>query len=108
MLVFYNRLEALTGFLEPLINIFENINDVIQPSINSFREFLKDTINIDCSGKKLPSCIESFLKKNYNLYKLLPEFIQKDVKTDLNLFLNVYDLFIHFSPLILVLIIVFF
>ena len=108
MLIFYNSSEALIEFLNYLIIIFENINDVTQPYINSFREFLKDTINLDRSGKKLSLYIEIFLKKNYNFHKLLPEFIQKDVKNNFNLLLHVYDLIIHFSPLILVLLLVFF
>jgi len=65
------------------------------------REFLKDIFKVDIDKKKLPPYIEGLVSENYNFYKLLPESIQKGVKSDFNLFFIIYDLLIHFSPLIL-------
>jgi len=65
------------------------------------REFLKDIFKVDIDKKKLPPYIEGLVSENYNFYKLLPESIQKDVKSDFNLFFIIYDLLIHFSLLIL-------
>ena len=55
VLIFYNFSKVLEGLLDPLINFFENIGDVVHPLINSFKGFLEYVLNIDRSGKKLPS-----------------------------------------------------
>ena len=87
--------------LNPLIVFIEDTNVPAQELISMLREFLKDIFKVDIDKKKLPPYIEGLVSENYNFYKLLPESIQKDVKSDFNLFFIIYDLLIHFSPLIL-------
>jgi len=83
------------------IVFIEDTNVPAQELISMLREFLKDIFKVDIDKKKLPPYIEGLVSENYNFYKLLPESIQKDVKSDFNLFFIIYDLLIHFSLLIL-------
>ena len=93
--------------LNPLIVFIEDTNVPAQELISMLRDFLKDIFKVDIDKKKLPPYIEGLVSENYNFYKLLPESIKKDVKSDFNLFFIVYDLLIHFSPLILAIAVLF-